>query len=115
MKLFLKSFAYAAAGIWHCTRNEKNFGLHVTAAVVVLAAGAYFSISKIEWMIVAINIGSVMGFEMFNTSIERLCNLLHPQHHPFVKIIKDVAAGAVLVVSIIAAVCGAIIFIPKIF
>lgn len=89
--------------------------VHCFAAVLVIIAGFIFKINATEWMIIAINIGMVIGFEMLNTSIERICNLVHPQHHPFVKTIKDVAAGAVLVVAIIAAVCGCIIFLPKIF
>lgn len=115
MKLFLKSFVYAAEGIKHCIMKERNFIVHCCLAVAVIVAGFLFHVSSTEWMIILINIGLVTGFEMFNSSIERLCNLVHPQHHPFVKIIKDVAAGAVLVVSLIALLCAAIIFFPKIF
>ena len=115
MKLFLKSFVYAAEGIKHCILKERNFMVHCCLAVVVIIAGFAFKIHATEWMIVCINIGIVLGFEMLNTALERLCNLLHPQHHPFVKIIKDVAAGAVLIVAIIALICGCIIFLPKIF
>jgi undecaprenol kinase len=115
MKLFLKSFVYAAEGIKHCIMKERNFMIHCCLAVAVIVAGFIFQVSSMEWMIICINIGLVTGFEMFNSSIERLCNLLHPQHHPFVKIIKDVAAGAVLMVSLIALLCAAIIFLPKIF
>ncbi|RYY70777.1 MAG: diacylglycerol kinase family protein [Chitinophagaceae bacterium] len=115
MKLFLKSFVYAAEGIRHCMMKDRNFIVHCCSAVLVMVAGFMFHISPTEWMIVCINIGIVVGFEMLNTSIEKICNLVHPQHHPFVKIIKDVAAGAVLIVAIAAAICAAIIFIPKIF
>ena len=115
MKLFLKSFVYAAEGIKHCIMKERNFIVHCCLAVAVIIAGFLFHVSSMEWMIILINIGLVSGFEMFNSAVERLCNLLHPQHHPGVKIIKDVAAGAVLVVSLIALLCAAIIFLPKIF
>ena len=115
MKLFLKSFVYAAEGIRHCMMKERNFIVHCCLAVVVIIAGIAFDISNTEWMIVCLNIGTVLGFEMLNTAVERLCNLLHPQHHPFVKIIKDVAAGAVLVVAAIAIICAGFIFFPKIF
>lgn len=115
MKQFLKSFQYAFAGCKHCVLKERNFIIHGCLAVVVIVAGFVYSISTTEWMIICLNIALVMGFEMLNTSIERLCNLLHPQHHPFIKIIKDVAAGAVLLAALVAAICGAIIFIPKIF
>ena len=115
MKLFLKSFVYAAEGIKHCIMKERNFIVHCCLAVAVVIAGFACNVSATEWMIICVNIGLVLGFEMFNSAIERLCNLLHPQHHPFVKIIKDVAAGAVLIASIMAVVCAAIIFLPKIF
>jgi diacylglycerol kinase len=115
MKLFLKSFVYAAGGIKHCIMKERNFIVHCCLAAAVTIAGWLFHVSSIEWMIICINIGLVLGFEMFNSSIERLCDLMHPQHHPFVKIIKDVAAGAVLITAIVAAICGVIIFLPKIF
>jgi diacylglycerol kinase len=115
MKAFFKSFVYAAEGIKHCITKDRNFIVHCCAAVLVIIAGFVFKVNATEWMILAINIGLVIGFEMLNTSIEKICNLVHPQHHPFVKIIKDVAAGAVLLVAIIAAVCGCIIFYPKIF
>lgn len=115
MKSFFRSFIYAAAGIWYCIRNERNFAVHCCAAVGVIIAGFFFGISSTEWMIISINIAVVTGFEMLNTSVEKICNLVHPQHHPFVKIIKDVAAGAVMLAAIAAVVCGTIIFFPKIF
>lgn len=115
MKAFLKSFVYAAEGVAHCMLKERNFIVHCCAAVAVIIAGFCFGINGTEWMIVCINIGMVIGFEMLNTSVEKFCNLVHPQHHPFVKVIKDVAAGAVLIAAIIAVVCGAVIFLPKIF
>jgi diacylglycerol kinase len=89
--------------------------VHCGAVVAVIIAGCVFHIDRIEWLIISLNIAVVLGFEMLNTAVEKICNLVHPQHHPFVKIIKDVAAGAVLVAAIAAAVCGAVIFIPKIF
>ena len=115
MKTFFLSFVYAGEGIWHCITKERNFFLHCIAAVLVVSAGFLFNINTTEWMIVCINIGLVTGFEMLNTAIEKICNLVHPQHHPFVKIIKDVAAGGVLIVAIIAIICAAFIFIPKIW
>ncbi|RYY50657.1 MAG: diacylglycerol kinase family protein [Chitinophagaceae bacterium] len=115
MKLFLKSFVYAAAGIRHCMMKERNFVVHCCCALLAVIAGLFFSISPVEWMVVTINTALVLAFEMLNTAIEKICNHVHPQRHPLIKIIKDVAAGAVLVVALGAAICGAIIFLPKIF
>ncbi len=115
MNTFLKSFVYASQGIRHCLLHERNFAIHCLSTMLVVGAGWLFQISSLEWVLVLLNIALVLAFEMLNSALERFCNLVHPQHSPAIKIIKDVAAGAVLIVSIIAAICGGIIFIPKIF
>lgn len=115
MKSFLLSFVYAGRGIGHCIKKERNFIIHCIAAVLVIAAGLAFNISNTEWMIVLLNIAAVLALEMLNTAIERICNLVSPQHNPFVKIIKDVSAGSVLIMALAALICACIIFIPKIF
>ncbi|MFT3979875.1 MAG: diacylglycerol kinase family protein [Ferruginibacter sp.] len=115
MKRFFLSFTYAAEGFLHSIKKERNFMLHCLAAVAVITAGFAFHINDTEWMILLLNIALVMALEMLNTAIERLCNLTHPQHHPMVKIIKDVSAGAVLIAAVVAFICGCIIFFPRIF
>ena len=52
--------------------------------------------------------------EALNTAIERLCDKIEPNKDDKIKIIKDIAAGAVLLSSIFSATVGAIIFIPHI-
>jgi undecaprenol kinase len=48
-----------------------------------------------------------------NSSLEKMADHLHPERHPQIKIVKDVAAGAVLWVAAVSVVAGAIIFLPK--
>jgi diacylglycerol kinase len=50
--------------------------------------------------------------EMLNTVVEKIMDHLSPECHPRVKWIKDVAAGAVLISALVAAITGAVIFIP---
>lgn len=59
--------------------------------------------------------GLVIGLEMVNTAVETLSNRLHPEKHPDIKIVKDVAAGAVLWAAVMSVVIGAIIFLPKVW
>ena len=113
MSGLLKSFKWAIEGLKFCVRKEKNFQLHCLAAIIAIAAGFIFKISSAEWMFILICIALVLAVEMMNTAIEHLCNIIHPSVSPSVKIIKDVSAGAVFLVAVMAAVCGAIIFIPK--
>jgi diacylglycerol kinase len=51
---------------------------------------------------------------MINTAIEKLCDLVTTDFDPRIKIIKDVAAGAVLMASVFSLLVGLIIFIPAI-
>jgi diacylglycerol kinase (ATP) len=54
----------------------------------------------------------VMAAEGFNTSIEKVVDLVSPEYHPIAGMAKDIAAGAVLITAIGAAIIGLIIFIP---
>jgi len=110
LKKFLNSFRFAFRGAAQTFRAERNMKVHLTAAVLAIAAGFHFSITNTEWCIVALCIGGVLAAETFNSAIEALTNLVKPDFHPQAGKIKDTAAGAVLLVSIAAAVCGALIF-----
>jgi diacylglycerol kinase len=83
--------------------------------ILVLSLGFYFQISKIEWIILLICSMAVLSLEGVNTSIERLCDEVEPRFNLKIKIIKDAAAGAVLISSIISAVIGILIFFPYIY
>ena len=111
----LKSFLYALQGILHGVQRESHMRFHLLAAVVVTLAGWWFGISRTEWCIVILCIGSVISAELFNTAIERLTDLASPTLHPLAGQAKDTAAGAVLIIAIAAAIAGTIIFWPYLF
>ncbi len=110
----MKSFAVAFQGIWTLIRNERNFRFHLLVTIMVVIAGFFFNVEKAEWLAVFLCIGLVLSMEALNTSIEYICDMISPEHHPMVKMIKDVSAAAVLLSSIIAVIVGCIIFIPYI-
>ncbi len=110
----IKSFGFAVSGIKYCLQ-EANFKIHIGLAVMAVVLGFILGISPTEWIVIAICIAAVLAFEMLNTAIERLCNIVYPGFNAGIKMVKDVSAGAVLLIAIMAAVCGAIIFVPKIF
>ena len=114
MKGFLKGFVYAFNGLVIFFRHERNGRIQLLMAIVVVLLGWGVRLSAGEWIVVLGCIATVLSFEMINSSIEKICNLVHPTHHPAVKTIKDLAAAAVLFVAFISAIIGAIIFLPKI-
>ncbi|TVP85014.1 MAG: diacylglycerol kinase family protein [Alkalicoccus sp.] len=109
-----KSFYYASQGIIYTWRNEQNFRIHTSAAVVVFIAAQILNVSAVEQALLAVSIGTVLCLELLNTSIEHITDLIIQTFDERAKIIKDTAAGAVLVFSATAAIVGMIIFIPKI-
>ena len=87
-------------------------GIHCVAIITVTIAGFYFGITRNEWIAIILCFGMVLAAEGFNTAIERLVNLVSPEHNPIAGDVKDIAAGAVLICAIVAAIIGVIIFMP---
>lgn len=109
MNSFLKSFTYAIKGI-QLSLKDRNKKVLIACAFITIILGFVFKITITEWSIILICIGVVLSLEMVNTAIERLVDLVEPNHHPKAGAIKDISAGAVLVFSIISAVIGVMIF-----
>lgn len=108
------TFINAVDGIRYALKSEPNMRIHLLATVMVIIMGFVFDISETEWLIVIGCIVLVISMELINTTIEQLCNLVTTSFNPLIKIIKDIAAGAVLVAAAGAALMGIIIFLPKI-
>lgn len=111
---FIRSFGYAYCGIVTACK-EQNFKSHILSAVIVLIAGYFTGLTRIEWFIVLILIALMFALEMMNTAIERVVDLASPNIHPLAKQAKDIAAGSVLVFAVFSAIIGLLIFLPKWF
>ena len=107
-----ESFACAFRGIAALLKNEVHARIHLAATVAVLALGWWLDINAGEWMAVVLSIGLVWTAEALNTAIEYVADLAHPDEHPEVKKLKDLAAAAVLFASVAALVVGLIVFGP---
>lgn len=114
MKAFINRVRFALEGWMAFFSKETNGQIQLCVAVAVIIAGFVFGLSAIEWVIILGCIGLILALEMVNSAIEKLCDLVHPEKHPTIKFVKDVAAGAVLWASVITVVIGAIIFLPKV-
>ncbi|PCJ66737.1 MAG: diacylglycerol kinase [Bacteroidetes bacterium] len=115
LKKYIQAFGYAFAGIASFFRTERNAGIHSLASVVAIAAGVIVEITSNEWLWIFLAITVVFVTEMINTTIEKLCNKISKEIDPDIRIIKDIAAGFVLVSSLFALVVAAIIFAPYLF
>lgn len=110
----IKSFSNAFRGIFFAFKTQHNIWIHSLAIVVVVIAGFIFKLDVMEWGLVVLAIGLVLAAEMINTAIEWLIDLVSPDYSEKAGLIKDVAAGAVLIAAVISVIIGAIVFLPKI-
>lgn len=90
---------YAIRGFYDAFRLEHSlkiqFGLGLISVIVSLYIQSY-SLAVINFMMAIF----VMSGEMFNTAIERLCDLVQPEKDERIREIKDIAAAAVLTLAV---------------
>ena len=108
----LESFRCAFAGIWHALRTQRNAQIHLGITLLVLILGLLLGLRPIEWAVLAVTTGLVLATEMLNTVAEAAMDYATTEFHPQVKIVKDVAAGAVLITAFIAVIVGLLILGP---
>lgn len=110
----LNSFKYAANGLKVLFKEEHNSRIHFAAAIMVIMAGSFFGISKLEWVSILFAIGFVFSMELLNSAVENISDIVSREKNSFIKKAKDQAAAAVLISAIVSLIIGSIIFIPKI-
>lgn len=111
----IRAFRCAFNG-WRRGFEENNIKIHLWATFFVLLAAIIFKISVVELLIIIMLIGLVISAELLNTAIEEICDLVKVKlklNYSDTTLARDLAAGAVLMVSVVALLIGSIIFLPK--
>ena len=114
LKLRLISFAHAFRGIFTAFMSGINLRIQLFMGVVVVILGFILNISLSEWVVIVLCIGTVLAAEVMNSALEKFCDRVSTEKHPLIKAAKDMSAGAVLILAVMAAVVGLLIFLPKI-
>ncbi len=106
-----KSFSYAFQGLRLIFKQEPNVKLHTIATIIAIIAGIIRHLSPMQWAVIIFAIGLVWITEALNTCIEKLCDFCCENTiHPSIKIIKDIAAAAVLISAFVSVAVGIIVF-----
>jgi len=100
---FPTRMTFALHGLAHALRSEHSMQIQAGAFALALAALVVLRPRPVWWALVLLASAAVIAAELLNTAIEELADQLHPEVHPRIRLVKDCAAGAVLV-----AVCGAL-------
>ncbi len=110
---FSNTFRNARKGVRLTLKSERNLRIHLFIAILVLITAYCLNFSITEFCILLLTIAAVISAEMFNSAIEfSLDAIFHNKYSRMVGMAKDIAAGAVMVVTIIAILIGALLFIP---
>lgn len=98
---------FAAEGLRAGWLRERSFRTQSVFALMAIAVLVLLRPAPIWWAIVALVAAMVLALELLNSALEGVIDLLHPGIHPEIKVVKDMVAGAVLIVSLSALIVGA--------
>lgn len=112
----LVSLQFALTGIFTAIKEERNIRRHLLSAFFVILAGLFFQIDRSDWMMIFLAVFLVIAGELFNSAIENVVDLASDySFYMRAKRAKDMAAGAVLVLSGFAVIVGLFVFLPEIW
>ncbi|MBM3205363.1 diacylglycerol kinase family protein [Candidatus Shapirobacteria bacterium] len=108
-------FKNALSGCLYAFTTQKNFIVHfiLSLLVIVLALWLKISYERFLFLILAIFLG--LTVEMINTTVEKLVDLITEKYHPVAKVIKDLSAGIMLIVSLGVAMIGFLVLFPPLW
>ena len=112
---FWNSLIHAWSGLCFTIRSQRNAKIHLLVGIVVVILAIWLKIAPFPLSILVLTIGAVLAGETINTTVESIVDLLSPDWHEQAKIAKDVAAGAVLILSLTAIVVGLLILGPPLW
>ncbi|MDN5397347.1 MAG: diacylglycerol kinase family protein, partial [Chryseobacterium sp.] len=91
--LIHKSFLHAFQGIFQMVLTERNFQIELVAFFINLFFIFYFKLSGTDTALVLMASVAVLSAEIFNTAIERICDIIQPDFDKRIGFIKDISAG----------------------
>ncbi len=109
----IKSIKFAAKGAWILVTTEHAIIAQIIVGLIITAFGFWVGLTPTEWMFQTLAIGFIIVAEAANTSVEYLCDFIHPEYHKKIGFIKDIAAGISFLAAIFSIIIGLIIYIPK--
>lgn len=110
----IRSFGPAFKGLKSGFLSENNFRVHLLAATGAIVLGLILQVQRGDWLWLLTAICMVFTIEYVNTAIEKLTDLVSPQYNDLAGKVKDISAAAVLLISIMAAIIGLMVFLPYI-
>lgn len=113
---FTKSVLTAFKGIAYLFLYHRNMRLIFIIGIAAFLTGLlYFKLKGIELIALCITITLVFMAEIFNTAIEMMMDILTKEYNTKIKLVKDIAAGVVILACLNSIAVGYALFVRKFF
>lgn len=108
----MKAFVWAGRGVLLFFVRERNARIQVAIAELAFFADLLLGMPRILTLFLVVACGGVLGMEAMNAALERVVDLVTAEFAPLAGEAKDLAAGAVLLMSGAAFAVGLLLFWP---
>lgn len=110
-----KSMLNAFRGVFLTLKSERNFQLEIAAFLINLFLIFYLKLSNIDAILTLVVSFGVLSAEIFNTAIEKICDIIQPEYDKRIGFIKDISAGAVVLMATLSVIVGILVYWKYIF
>lgn len=111
IKLIINKFKHAFKGVLFGLLTDSSIIIQFLLMIIAIICSFVFKLSHSDFIIVILLSGLVISVEFLNSSIELLSDFIcQKQYSKTIARVKDMAAGAVLIISITALIIGIMIF-----
>lgn len=101
---------YSIKGIFWMLKSERNFQLEVFALIINLFLIVYFKLNSTDVALILLVCFLVLIAETINTAIEKICDFVEPNFNKKIGLIKDIAAGAVILATFLSIIVGVLVY-----
>ena len=93
--------------------KDKSIIIQMILGLITIVFGLIFRFSYEEWLAVLICVGLVISLEIFNTCIEKTCDLISTKKDERIRVIKDLSSFGVLFMCFISLIIFIIIVVRR--
>lgn len=100
---------YAWEGLVHAVKTETSFKIELAFAVLFFPVIYFLPFELIYKLVLIITFVMILIFELLNSAVENVVDLITQEKHPLAKAAKDIGATAVLFSVLLHLLCWILI------
>jgi diacylglycerol kinase (ATP) len=112
---FIDSFKISIKGVIYLFLYHRNMRIIFLCGAAALLFGFLIKLKGLELVALSITVALVFIAEIFNTAIEMMMDIVSTEHNVKIKLVKDIAAGVVVITCVNALAVAYILFWRKLW